>query len=531
MYLFSRLFQAARAWRNSGRPKTAKRSVVNVEQLDHRRLLSVNFSGNVATDFTATTTPTPEFPTGVVLFNSSNTPGIITPNTAFYGNLIPTSGYAISGIAVSYDSTDDTLSIGFEQPPANIPSDPTGDVIAGDADDNGNAGNVNPAVTALDFGFTEFPALEGSGIEMNAFLDLADTGTPDVVAGFSPIQPALPANQSPVGPNPMAPKPYQVAQAMPATEPFTGPSFGALLPNNTGNVYLANLAAHPNLEFSITNFSQLYLADTGHALTPSSVIGIGAFAGNNTTAHINDAFFPENTFTLAQATVPVPPVNNNPQPSPPILINPHEHRIIDTGHRDLVRVSIFGTSGFPVSEINPATVELNGVPSVAHINRKVQRDEFPFQTYVFVADQLNLPAGLTTATLTGQTNSGVTFETQKDVLNLPHSALAFGQLKKFLGNATYYPRLAKIEARNPSIANTATGSTVTLASRNSKATGAAAIQVDYAPKVSAAGSADKAEAVKVRPVISLKKADAAQERSKVSVRVRHSMDHFLSSAG
>ena len=353
MYLFSRLFQAARAWRNSGRPKTAKRSAVDVEQLDHRRLLSVNFTGNVATDFPATSP-------GVVIFNSSNTPGIITPDTSFYGNLIPTSGYAISGIAVSYDSTNDTLSIGFEQPPANTASDPTGAVIAGDADDNGNAGNVNPAVLALDPFFTEYPALAGEDIEMYAFLDLGDTGTPDVVAGFSPNQPALPSNMSPSpSPNPVAPKPYEVAQAIPTGIPDTGPGFGTLLPSNTGNVYLANQAAHPNLEFSITNFSQLYQEETGHALTPSSVIGIGAFAGNDSTAHIGDAYFPENTFTLAQATVPVTPAN--PQPSPPILINPHEHRIIDTNHRDLIRVSVFGTSGFPVSEIVPSTVELNGV--------------------------------------------------------------------------------------------------------------------------------------------------------------------------
>jgi hypothetical protein len=539
MHLFSRLFQAARTWRNSGRPKTAKRSAVDVEQLDHRQLLSVNFTGNVATDFPATTTPTPQFPTGVILFNAQNTPGIITPNTAFYGNLIPTSGFAISGIAVSYDPTDDTLSVGFEQPPAGTASDPTGDVIAGDADDNGNAGNVNPAVSLFDppttLDFTEFPALEGQGVQMYAFLDLADSGSPDIVAGFSPNQPfyppGVPPNQSNTGANPQAPKPYEVAQAVPVApmNPPVGPGFGTLLPNNTGNVYLANQAAHPNLEFSITNFSQLYLSETGHALTPSSVIGIGAFAGSPYTPRIGDAFFPENTFTLAQATVPVPPVN--PQPSPPILINPHEHRIIDTGHRDLVRVSIFGTSGFPVSQINPATVELDGVKSIAHITRKIQRDEFPFQTYVFVADQLKLPPGLTTATLTGQTNSGVTFETQKDVLNLPHSALAFGTLKKYMGNASYYERLAKLEAKNPSIANTASTGTVTLASRNPKAQGAAAIKVEYTPKVSAAGHAAKAEAVKVRPVISLKKSEAAPERSNVSVRVRHSMDHFLSSAG
>jgi hypothetical protein len=523
MYLFSRLFQAARAWRNSGRPKTAKRSAVDVEQLDHRRLLSVNFTGNVATDFPATTP-------GVVIFNSSNTPGIVHPDTSFYGNLIPTSGYDISGIAVSYDSTDDTLSIGFEQPPADIPSDPTGPVIAGDADDNGNAGNVNPAVLALDPFFTEFPALEGDDIEMYAFLDLGDTGTPDVVAGFSPNQPALPPNMSPSpSPNPLPPKPYQVAQAIPTSVPDTGPGFGTLLTNNTGNVYLANQTAHPNLEFSITNFAQLYQEETGHALTPSSVIGIGAFAGNDSTAHIGDAFFPENTFTLAQATVPVPPVNPNPPPSPPILINPHEHRIIDTNHRDLIRVSVFGTSNFPVSEIIPSTVELNGVHSIAHITRKVHRDEFPFQTYVFVADQLKLPFGLTPATLTGETTSGATFVTSKDVLNLPHSALAFGKLKQYMGNASYYERLAKIEADNPSIANTDTSTTVSLASRNAKASGAAAIKVDYTPKVSPAGTAAKADAVKVRPVVSIRKDEADHEKSPISTRVRYSMDHYLSS--
>ena len=72
------------------------------------------------------------------------------------------------------------------------------------------------------------------------------------------------------------------------------------------------------------------------------------------------------------------------------------------------------------------------------ITRKVKRDEFPFATYVFVADQLNLPTGLTTATLTGQTKSGVTFESQKDVLNIPDSARAFGTLKTKMGNVSFY---------------------------------------------------------------------------------------------
>jgi hypothetical protein len=528
MYLISKLIQAARAWRHRDRVKTAKRSAVAVEQLDHRRLLSVNFTGNVATDFPATQSP------GVVIFNSSNTPGIVHPDTMFFNPpftptpLIPTSGYDISGIAVSYDSTTDTLSIGFEQPPANTASNPTGPVIAGDADDNGNAGNVNPAVLAIDPFFTEFPALGGQDIQMFAFLDLSNAGQPDVVAGFSPNQPPLPSNMSSNGPNPLAPKPYEVAQAIPnASEPQSGiPTFGTLLTNNTGNVYLFNSAAHPNLEFSITNFSQLFQQETGHALTPTSVIGLGAFAGSNSDGGINDAHFPENTFTLAQATVPVTP--GNPTPSPPILINPHEHRIIDTSHRDLVRVSVFGTSGFPVSAINPATVKLDGVAPIAHFTRKVRRDEFPFETFVFVANELKLPSGLTPATLTGQTFGGASFVTSKDVLNIPHSAKAFGQLKKFMGNASYYQSLAKFEAKHPSAAISDSSTPVTAVSANPTPVGNAAIQVNYTPKVSAAGNVAKAETVKVRPVVSIKRADARAAKSSVPTRVRYSMEHYLS---
>lgn len=532
MSLISRLLQAAQTWRRRrGGPKTAKRPAVTVEQLDNRQLLSVNFTGNVAIDFPATEQP------GVVLFNSSNTvapivhpiipaefgefiPGTTTPNPAW----IPTSGFDLSEIRVSYDSTTDVLSIGLNQPPANIPSDPNGSVIAGDADDNGDAGTVNPAVTTIDPFFTDFYALGGSD-EMGALLYLGNPGdptallpgTPDVVAGFS----STPPPPTPIDPSPQ--KPYQVAGVDPDTS-LINPTFGDLLPANTGGYYLVNSAAHPNLEFNIDNFAQLYLSETGTALTPESVIGISAFAGSLDDGGISDAFFPENTFTLAQATAPVPP-----ELSPPILINPHEHRIIDTDHRDLIRVSIFGTSGFPVSEINPATVELDGVHAIAHITRKVQRDEFPFQTYVFVGNQLTLPAGLTTATLTGDTYTGFPFQTQKDVLNIKDSAKVFGQLKKYMGNASYYESLVKIETRNPSTVISVNNTPVIAVSKNPAARGAAAIKVDYTPKVSPAGKVTKAaETVKVRPVVSLKQSEAAEAHSNVPTRLRHSMADYLS---
>ncbi len=124
-----------------------------------------------------------------MIFNSSNTPGIqhpiIPPNLQ---PLIPVSGFDLSEIRVSYDAANDTLSVGFNQPPANPSNPASGSVIAGDADDNGNAGTVNPAVETAAPGFTEFFALGGSDT-MAAFLDLTEHAMPDIVAGFSPTPP------------------------------------------------------------------------------------------------------------------------------------------------------------------------------------------------------------------------------------------------------------------------------------------------------------------------------------------------------
>ena len=65
MSLFSRLLEAVHSWRRRRGPKTAKRTGVTIEQLDHRQLLSVNFTGNVTTDFPATLQP------GVVVINEN----------------------------------------------------------------------------------------------------------------------------------------------------------------------------------------------------------------------------------------------------------------------------------------------------------------------------------------------------------------------------------------------------------------------------------------------------------------------------
>ena len=120
---------------------------------------------------------------------------------------------------------------------------------------------------------------------------------------------------------------------------------------------------------------------------------------------------------------PTPTPTPCPPQSPTIYINAHEHRIVDTLHRDLIRVNILGTSGFNVKDINPSTVTLDGVHAIAHITRKVRRDPFPTATYVFVANQLHLPKGLSNVTLAGTLNNGVTkFDTSNAVLNIPYAS-------------------------------------------------------------------------------------------------------------
>ncbi len=519
MYLITKLLQAARSWR--GRPggrRTTRRHAFSMDHLDHRQLLSVNFSGNVATDFPATEQP------GVVVLNSTTTPNIqhpiIPPNLQPY---ISVSGFDISEIRVSYDATTDTLSIGLNQPSAN-PSNPNGpSVIAGDADNNGTAGTVNPAVAAAAPGFTEFYGLGGPET-MAAFLDLTGTGIPDIVAGFSPqAPPATPTNPAPV-------KEYQVALAIPnGSNPAGEPSFGTPLPYFTGNVYLVQTPSHPSLEFNINHFSQLYAAMTGHSFTSTTQIGMGAFAGSPDDIGISDAFFPDTLFSLSQATV----TPGNPVPSPPVLINPHEHRIVDTSHRDLIRATVFGTSGFQVGQINPATVTLDGAPALAHIYRKIPHYEFPAETFVFRADQGKLPAGLTTATLKGQLDNGTAFETQATVLNIPFSARLFGRLKKYMGGGTIYNRLAQLEKRNPSIVDAAIGATTPAVSANPAARGLAAIPVDYTPRVHAVKAASttsssSARVEKARPVVSIHR-DAAV-RNALPTRVRYSMNAYMDHA-
>ena len=295
---------------------------------------------------------------GVVVLpdNPAVTHPVIAPDLA---PIIRVSGFDITGIRATYTPADDTLSIGIEQPPSGQPGRP-GPVIAGDADNNGDSGTVNPDVLALRPAFRDFPDL-GSSETIAAFLDLRNTGYADVVAGFA-------------FDDPRTPKPYQVARAIVNTDaPPTEPDFGAPLPGNTGNVYLVNSPDHPNLEFSITNFSQLYQSITGQALTAESRFSIGAFGGSADDIGISSAFFPQQSVRLGDLTPPGPPPPPVcPPVSPPVLINPHGNRHINTAHPTNIRVSILGSSGFDATQIDPATVRLGGATPISSFNRQGQ---------------------------------------------------------------------------------------------------------------------------------------------------------------
>ena len=176
-----------------------------------------------------------------------------------------------------------------------------------------------------------------------------------------------------------------------------------------------------------------------------------------------------------------PRLPTNPPPSPPILINPHEHRIIDTKHRDLVRVSVFGTSGFAVKDINPSTVELDGVHAVAHITRKIKRDEFPFADVRVRRRPVEPPGRLDHRHAHRPDQQRRDVQSQKDVLNIPDSARAFGRLKKYMGNASFLQGAREDRGENPSAVISVSNTPVTLASKNPAAHGIAKVKVNYTP--------------------------------------------------
>lgn len=510
MALIQSLLQAVRSLRRRRAGiKPQRRTSVALERLDHRQLLSVNFTGNVITDFPAPGAGSVRLP-----FNPA-TDAHATFSDPTIQSLVKASGFDLDAIWVSYDPQDDTLSVGLEQP-LNQKTNPQRPVIAGDADND-----LNSAAATVP-GVIDFPDLRATEF-MAAFLSFRNNNTPDVIAGFPEFLMASQLND---------PKPYEVANVQAgSTPPFL---FGTALPENTGTVFLQNSPTSPNLEFTIANFSRLYLARTGQTLNPNSMIGIGAQAGSTSNPTLADAIITTKPFTIGQAvasrcpsvdlaltkavdkprvdvngtvtfTVTVtntspwfadtgvavrdvlPPgfqvtssapgqgtfnpatgiwqvgslpagggatltitgqptfaapiintatisgsdlpetnLSNNtatasvdvpPLKEPPILINPHQHRHVNTAHATDVHVYVLGSATFDVNQIIPETVALGGAHPFLAFTRRVNRDPFPDRVFVFKGNEIHLPPGLTNAVVTGRLTNGTMFRSIYPIFN------------------------------------------------------------------------------------------------------------------
>ncbi len=397
-----------------------------MEQLDHRQLLAVTFTGNVTNDFTAATP-------AAYLSDPANQVPLIPGNLQVPGDILThVSGFQVDKIAVNYNQATDTLSVGFLQPASQLPGNPTAPVIAGDADDNGldpnNLFNPNPqipdnsttapGVQAAQPGFVDSPGISGEE-HFFAVLDLSggtNTASQSLFAGI-PQQTATPGY--PFARYVVAPAVYTSGLSIDSVNPQPGGELSA----NEGNIYLgSNDPRHGAFEFQITHFSQLYQQITGKALTGTSVIDLGASAGSGSDGGISEEVFHFQPLTISNATtVPPPPPPPIVVPievfQPTILINPHQNRHVNTAHYDNIRVTVLSSSSFAATEINPLTVRLNGAPPVSWFPKIALHDGFVSETFVFKGTDVTLPPGFTVATITGATNTGQTFTSSEIVFN------------------------------------------------------------------------------------------------------------------
>ena len=177
------------------------------------------------------------------------------------------SGNDMEDLRLYYDPFSDILYVGINTY-----------TIAGDVDDDGDAGFTGPELVSL--GGVDLPLFGGSESFVVLF-DVDEDGVYDVVAGVS-------GNTDCDG--------YSVAEfsGSPLTPAF---AFGAVLPAHVNSHYPCPTTSHPHLEFEILNFSQMPFSGP---LDLSPGFGITAFIGSISDDGIGEDFLP-----AAGETVPV----------------------------------------------------------------------------------------------------------------------------------------------------------------------------------------------------------------------------------
>jgi len=236
----------------------------------------IEFTGNVPNDFNPATNP------GVVVTPVSDNPLNIGQTAADTANGW-VSGWSIQDIRTYYNASNDTLYVGIDTfknpngqyaPFGQANGDPTGTPTG---DDPAHLGGDKSIAIAFAPVSTTNPS---------------QPGTPLVIAG-------VPADksQSGAGIDGFTVSKYNAATAVDGL----GYQFGKTLPQNTGNLAFDPTPAHPQLEFTITNFSKI------PGLNPSSGFWIEMYAGS-AMDQVGEA-------GLGWTMVPVTAAQNIPEPT------------------------------------------------------------------------------------------------------------------------------------------------------------------------------------------------------------------------
>lgn len=109
-----------------------------------------------------------------------------------------------------------------------------------------------------------------------------------------------------------------------------------------------------------------------------------------------------------------------PEICPPILVNPHENGVIETGKSSLIRTYLFGSATFDVMSIEKSTVTVAGAKPVGEIVRDINRDGYLDRTFIFNgADSsfASLTSGWTNVLFAGMMTDGTRIHSQAMVLN------------------------------------------------------------------------------------------------------------------
>ena len=214
----------------------------------------ISFTGFVANDFN------PSNP-NVRVTPVSDSPLVVGPDK-WMTDLGRVSGWAIKDIRTSYDPKTDTLSVGFQ----TFSNSHGVKSVFGDADGNGDPGLTGPQMLAA--GGVNNPHMGGHKSVAIAFAADSTTirgapATPVIVAG-------IPADKSVAGPGIDS---FSVASYVNPSLGL-GYNFGKNLPLNQGTLAFDPSKAHPDLEFTIKNFSTI------KGIDPFKGFWVKAYAGS-----------------------------------------------------------------------------------------------------------------------------------------------------------------------------------------------------------------------------------------------------------